>query len=82
MVIVLVEDKKDYKVVLLIFNKICDIVKELYIFVNFGYMYVELKQFLKVIEYYEIVLVGEGKVNDFLILVCFGCIWFNRGRVE
>jgi RNA polymerase-associated protein CTR9 len=82
MAIALVEDKKDYKAALPIFNKIRDTVKEPHIFVNLGHMYAELKQFSKAIEHYEIALAGEGKANDPLILACLGRTWLNRGRAE
>jgi RNA polymerase-associated protein CTR9 len=82
MAIALVEDKKDYKAALPIFNKIRDTVKEPHIFVNLGHMYGELKQFSKAIEHYEIALAGEGKAHDPLILACLGRTWLNRGRAE
>ncbi|KAK0389465.1 hypothetical protein NLU13_3040 [Sarocladium strictum] len=82
MAIALVEDKKDYKAALPIFNKVRDTVKEPHIFVNLGHMYAELKQFSKAIEHYEIALAGEGKANDPLILACLGRTWLNRGRAE
>ena len=82
MAIALVEDKKDYKAALPIFNKIRETVKEPHIFVNLGHMYAELKQFSKAIEHYEIALSSEGKANDPLILACLGRTWLNRGRAE
>lgn len=80
--IALVEDKKDYKNALAIFNKIRETVKDANLYVNLGHIYAELKQFSKAIESYEIALSKEGKQNDPAILACLGRTWLNRGRAE
>ncbi|KOS18405.1 Tetratricopeptide repeat protein 1 [Escovopsis weberi] len=80
--IALVEDRKDFKSALAIFNKVRDTVKEAHIYVNLGHIYAELKQFSKAIEHYEIALSKEGKANDPSILACLGRTWLNRGRAD
>ncbi|KAJ2967051.1 hypothetical protein NQ176_g9853 [Zarea fungicola] len=80
--IALVEDRKDYKNALAIFNSIRETVKEPNLYVNLGHIYAELKQFSKAIESYEIALSKEGKQNDASILACLGRTWLNRGRAE
>ncbi|KYK57825.1 Tetratricopeptide-like helical [Drechmeria coniospora] len=80
--IALVEDRKDYKSALPIFNQIRETVKDAHIYVNLGHMYSELKQFSKAIEHYEAALAKEGKSNDPTILSCLGRTWLNKGRVD
>ncbi|KAL6891414.1 TPR-like protein [Trichoderma longibrachiatum] len=80
--IALVEDKKDYKTALTIFNQVKDTVKDAHLYVNLGHIYAELKQFSKAIEHYEIALSKEGKANDPVILSCLGRTWLNRGRAD
>ncbi|GFP53988.1 hypothetical protein ACSS6W_001624 [Trichoderma asperelloides] len=80
--IALVEDRKDFKTALTIFNKIRDTVKDSHLYVNLGHIYAELKQFTKAIEHYEIALSKDGKSNDPVILSCLGRTWLNRGRVD
>ncbi|KAM3491563.1 hypothetical protein MY3957_005163 [Beauveria namnaoensis] len=80
--IALVEDKKDYKNALAIFNKVRETIKEPNLYVNLGHIYAELKQFSKAIESYEIALSKEGKQNEPVILACLGRTWLNRGRAE
>lgn len=80
--IALVEDKKDYKSALPIFNQVRETVRDFHIYVNLGHIYAELKQFSKAIEHYEIALSKDGKTNDPVILSCLGRTWLNRGRAE
>ncbi|KAK2592973.1 protein required for normal CLN1 and CLN2 G1 cyclin expression [Conoideocrella luteorostrata] len=80
--IALVEDKKDYKTGLSIFNKIRETVRESHVYVNLGHVFAELKQYSKAIEHYEIALSKDGKANDQNILSCLGRTWLNRGRSE
>ncbi|KAJ6446378.1 RNA polymerase-associated protein CTR9 [Purpureocillium lavendulum] len=80
--IALVEDKKDYKSALPIFNQVRETVKDSHIYVNLGHIYSELKQFAKAIEHYEVALSKDGKANDPVILSCLGRTWLNRGRSE
>ncbi|KJZ78963.1 hypothetical protein HIM_01736 [Hirsutella minnesotensis 3608] len=80
--IALVEDKKDLKSALPIFNKIRETVRDSHLFVNLGHIYSELKQFSKAIENYEAALTKDGKANDPVILSCLGRTWLNRGRAE
>ncbi|KAK7393983.1 protein required for normal CLN1 and CLN2 G1 cyclin expression [Neonectria punicea] len=80
--IALVEDKKDYKAALGIFNKIRETLRDSHLYVNLGHIYAELKQYSKAIEHYEMALSRDGKANDPLILACLGRTWLNRGRAE
>jgi RNA polymerase-associated protein CTR9 len=80
--IALVEDKKDFKTALTIFNKVRDTVKDSHLYVNMGHIFAELKQFSKAIEHYEMALTKEGKSNDPVILSCLGRTWLNRGRAD
>ncbi|KEY74146.1 hypothetical protein S7711_00306 [Stachybotrys chartarum IBT 7711] len=80
--IALVEDKKEYKTALGIFNKVRDTLKDSHLYVNLGHVYAELKQYSKAIEHYEIALSRDGKARDPVILACLGRTWLNRGRAE
>lgn len=80
--IALVEDKKDFKNALPIFNKVRETIRDPHLYVNLGHIYAELKQFSKAIEHYEIALSKEGKANDASILSCLGRTWLNKGRAE
>lgn len=80
--IALVEDRKDYKTALPIFNKVKETVKDPHLYVNLGHMYTELKQYSKAIEHYEAALSKEGKANDPVVLSCLGRTWLNKGRSE
>lgn len=80
--IALIEDRKDYKNGLAIFNKVRETVKGAEVYVNLGHVYAELKQFSKAIEHYEIALSKEGKQMDAAILSCLGRTWLNKGRAE
>lgn len=78
----LVEDRKDFKTALSIFNKVRDTVKDSHLYVNLGHIFAELKQFTKAIEHYEMALSKDGKSNDPVILSCLGRTWLNRGRAD
>ncbi|PHH63210.1 hypothetical protein CDD81_6162 [Ophiocordyceps australis] len=80
--IALVEDRKDYKTALPIFNKVRETVKDSHLFVNLGHMYSELRQYTKAIENYETALTKDGKASDPVILSCLGRTWLNKGRAE
>ena len=80
--IALVEDKKDYKTALGVFNKIRDTIRDSHLYVNLGHIYAELRQYSKAIEHYELALSKDGKANDPVILACLGRTWLNRGRAE
>lgn len=80
--IALVEDKKDLKSALGIFNKVRETVRDSHLYVNLGHIYAELRQYSKAVEHYEIALSKDGKANDPVILACLGRTWLNRGRAE
>ncbi|KAH7329193.1 RNA polymerase II-associated protein [Stachybotrys elegans] len=80
--IALVEDRKDLKTALTIFNKIRDTLKDSHVYVNLGHIYAELRQYSKAIEHYEMALARDGKAKDPVILACLGRTWLNRGRAE
>jgi RNA polymerase-associated protein CTR9 len=80
--IALVEDRKDLKTALSIFNKIRDTLKDSHVYVNLGHIYADLRQFSKAIEHYEMALARDGKGKDPVILACLGRTWLNRGRAE
>lgn len=80
--IALVEDKKDLKTALSIFNKVRETIKDSHLYVNLGHIYAELRQYSKAIEHYEVALSRDGKANDPVILACLGRTWLNRGRAE
>ncbi|KAK3995996.1 hypothetical protein QBC44DRAFT_5051 [Cladorrhinum sp. PSN332] len=80
--IALAEDKKDFKNALQIFMKVRETLQEPHVYVNLGHVYVEVKQYNKAIENYEIALSKEGKANDPVILSCLGRTWLHKGRAE
>ncbi|PFH61344.1 hypothetical protein XA68_17593 [Ophiocordyceps unilateralis] len=80
--IALVEDRKDLKSALPVFNKVRETIRDSHLFVNLGHVYSELKQYSKAIENYEVALSRDGKSNDPVILSCLGRTWLNKGRTD
>lgn len=80
--IALVEDKKDLKTALPIFNKVRETLRDSHLFVNLGHIYSELKQHSKAIEHFEAALSKDGKHSDPVVLSCLGRTWLNKGRAE
>ncbi|RCI08080.1 hypothetical protein L249_6215 [Ophiocordyceps polyrhachis-furcata BCC 54312] len=80
--IALVEDRKDLKSALPIFNKVRETIRDSHLFVNLGHVYSELKQYSKAIENYETALFRDGKSNDPVIMSCLGRTWLNKGRTD
>ncbi|KAJ9195394.1 hypothetical protein DTO021D3_8374 [Paecilomyces variotii] len=79
--IALVDDKKDYSTAVHIFSKVRDTLKDPSVYLNLGHVYVELRQFSKSIENYEMAL-SKDRARDAQILACLGRVWFLKGKQE
>ncbi|KAF1995103.1 TPR-like protein [Amniculicola lignicola CBS 123094] len=79
--IALAEDKKNYPEALQAFTKVKETLKDYSVFMNLGHVYVELKQYSRAIENYEIALSKE-RARDPTILSCLGRVWLLRAKKE
>lgn len=79
--IALIEDKKDYGTAIQIFTKVRETMKDASVFVNLGHAFVEVKQFARAIESYEIAL-AKDRSHDPTILACLGRVWLMKGKQE
>lgn len=82
--IALVEDRKDVQNAIQIFSKARESIKDYSVHLNLGHIFVDVKQFGRSIENYEIAL-GKIKSSDPLLptlLACLGRVWLLRGRAE
>lgn len=82
--IALVEDRKDVQNSIQIFSKARESMKDYSVHLNLGHVFVDVKQFGRSIENYEIAL-GRMKATDPqlpTLLACLGRVWLLRGRAE
>lgn len=82
--IALVEDRKDLQNTIQIFSKARESIKDYSVHLNLGHIFVDVKQFGRSIENYEIAL-GRIKATDPqlpTLLACLGRVWLLRARSE
>ncbi|SGZ47698.1 CIC11C00000005887 [Sungouiella intermedia] len=75
-------ENKDYTKGLDVLRKIRDSLNDISVYLNLGHVLVELKQFSKAIENYEIALVRFTDGNDAKIISFLGRAWYLRGLAE
>lgn len=75
-------ENKDYNKGLDVLRKIRDSLNDISVYLNLGHVLVELKQFSKAIENYEIALVRFTDGNDAKIISFLGRAWYLRGLAE
>lgn len=75
-------ENKDFTRGLDVLRKIRDSLNDISVYLNLGHVSVELKQFSKAIENYEIALVRFTDGNDSKILSFLGRAWYLRGLAE
>lgn len=75
-------ENKEFMKGLDVLRKIRDSLNDISVYLNLGHVLVELKQFSKAIENYEIALVRFTDGNDSKILSFLGRSWYLRGIAE
>ncbi|KAK3053848.1 protein required for normal CLN1 and CLN2 G1 cyclin expression [Extremus antarcticus] len=83
--IALVEEKRDPHAAVQVFSRVRESIgsAESSVFVNLGHGFVEVKQFSRAIESYEMALSKSGHgAKEPGILACLGRVWLIRGRME
>jgi RNA polymerase-associated protein CTR9 len=82
--IALVEDRKDMVNSIQIFSRTRESIKDYSVHLNLGHVFVEVKQFGRSIENYEIALARIKSTDPQLptLLACLGRVWLLRGRTE
>ncbi|KAL5420786.1 hypothetical protein PMIN04_006196 [Paraphaeosphaeria minitans] len=78
--IAMAEDRKEHSTSLQIFMKVKDTLKDFNVYMNLGHTNVELKQYARAIENYEMAL--NKKPHDLNIITCLGRVWFVRGKSD
>jgi RNA polymerase-associated protein CTR9 len=82
--IALVEDRKDSQNSIQIFSRARESIKDYSVHLNLGHVFVDVKQFGRSIENYEIALARIKSTDPQLptLLACLGRVWLLRGRTE
>jgi RNA polymerase-associated protein CTR9 len=82
--IALVEDRKDSQNAIQIFSRARESIKDYSVHLNLGHVFVDVKQFGRSIENYEIALSRIKSTDPQLptLLACLGRVWLLRGRTE
>lgn len=82
--IALIEDRKDQQNSIQIFSRARESIKEYSVHLNLGHVFVDVKQFGRSIENYEIAL-GRIKATEPqlpTVLACLGRVWLLKGKTE
>jgi RNA polymerase-associated protein CTR9 len=82
--IALIEDRKDSQNSIQIFSRARESIKDYSVHLNLGHVFVDVKQFGRSIENYEIALARIKSTDPQLptLLACLGRVWLLRGRTE
>lgn len=82
--IALVEDRKDLVNSIQIFSRARESIKDYSVHLNLGHVFVDVKQFGRSIENYEIALTRIKSTDPQLstLLACLGRVWLLRARTE
>lgn len=82
--IALVEDRKDLQNSIQIFSRARESIKDYSVHLNLGHVFVDVKQFGRSIENYEIALARIKSTDPQLstILACLGRVWLLRAKTE
>ncbi|KAK6502709.1 hypothetical protein TWF506_003284 [Arthrobotrys conoides] len=80
--IAMIEDKKDYSTGVGIFEKVKSTLKEASVHINLGHSFVEIKQFTRAIENYEIAINQYRADRDPWTITSLARAWYLKGKVE
>ena len=82
--IALVEDRKDLQSSIQIFSRVRESIKEYSVHLNLGHVFVDVKQWGRSIENYEIALARIKSTDPQLstLLACLGRVWLLRSKTE
>ena len=82
--IALVEDRKDLPSSIQIFSRVRESIKEYSVHLNLGHVFVDVKQWPRSIENYEIALTRIKSTDPQLptLLACLGRVWLLRSKTE
>ncbi|KAF3929660.1 hypothetical protein AA313_de0200979 [Arthrobotrys entomopaga] len=80
--IAIIEDKKDYSTGVGIFEKIKGTLKEASVHINLGHSFVEIKQFTRAIENYEIAINQYRADRDPWTITSLARAWYLKGKTE
>jgi RNA polymerase-associated protein CTR9 len=82
--IALVEDRKDLQSSIQIFSRVRESIKEYSVHLNLGHVFVDVKQWPRSIENYEIALARIKSTDPQLptLLACLGRVWLLRSKTE
>lgn len=81
--IALVDDKKDYSSAVQIFTRVRDAIRDASVHINLGHVYVELRQYQRSIENYEIALKKDSRdAENAQILACLSRVWLLKGKAD
>lgn len=82
--IALAEDRKDLQNAIQIFSKVRESIKDYSVYLNLGHIFIEVKQFGRSIENYELALAKMKSTDPQLptVLACLGRTWLLRAKAE
>ncbi|OQO01119.1 hypothetical protein B0A48_13362 [Cryoendolithus antarcticus] len=82
--IALAEDRKDLQNAIQILSKVRESIKDSSVYLNLGHIFVEVKQFGRSIENYELALAKTKSTDPQLsgVLACLGRTWLLRAKSE
>ncbi|KAF3922234.1 hypothetical protein ABW20_dc0100984 [Dactylellina cionopaga] len=80
--IAMIEDKKDYSTGVGIFEKVKGTLKEASVHINLGHSFVEIKQFTRAIENYEIAINQYRADRDPWTITSLARAWYLKGKAE
>jgi RNA polymerase-associated protein CTR9 len=82
--IALVEDRKDLQSSIQIFSRVRESIKEYSVHLNLGHVFVDVKQWPRSIENYEIALTRIKSTDPQLptLLACLGRVWLLKSKTE
>lgn len=75
-------DRRQSGLALEIFRKVRDALHNIFVYINLGHCFLEVKQYAKAIESYEIALEKYSNGNDSRVLIFLGRAWLTRGLNE
>lgn len=81
-VAIILAETKRAEIALPIFGKVRETLNDISIYINMGDCLVELKEYSKAIECYEIAQQRFGKQNDAQLMTLLGRAWYARGMRE
>lgn len=82
--IALVDDRRDHATAVQVFSRVRDAIRDASVHINLGHVYVELRQYQRSIENYEIALrqMAHRETENAQILACLSRVWLMKGKAE